>query len=355
MNELVIENGQLGLSEAEGVTLGSEVQFEAPEGTDVFGARASVPEKLSEMPTSDEFEAAAARARRERHLSAVLNAGLYGRGNKEIDALVDEFADAKGLTAYANGRYQTQEDKDMRLGGKVARDFNDGDVWGTLKGLEGRIPEEKREAWRMELRGCDTETKGKILLGKTLRGMAEKRWQKMEEERKEAEGIPEAVKGELADYVISGKFSPELMGKIDKFKAMDALAPSLGRARAAYEWLMEMQHGGEKGEYEARVAQEADRLEEEWKNGVHARWDAERTREDFIEQAKANVGESYEITRNDILQLVELLKDEDGKLDEGALAGVVLALNRDAVYLDRARYCADLSDEGAAGGVSGGV
>ena len=97
MNELVIENGQLGLSEAEGVTLGSEVQFEAPEGTDVFGARASVPEKLSEMPTSDEFEAAAARARRERHLSAVLNAGLYGRGNKEIDALVDEFADAKGL------------------------------------------------------------------------------------------------------------------------------------------------------------------------------------------------------------------------------------------------------------------
>ena len=265
MNELVIKDGKMELSGA-GAGLG-----DAPLGM-------------------EDFDAAAARARRERHLSAVLNAQLYGRGNKEIDALVDEFADAKGLTAYDNGRYQTQEDKDMRLGGKVARDFNDGDVWGTLKGLEGRIPEEEREAWRMELRGCDTPEKGKILLGKTLRGMAEKRWAQMEEERKEAEGIPEAVKGELADYVISGQFSPELMGKIDKFKAMDALAPSLGRARAAYEWMLEMQHGGEKGEYEARVKQEADRLEEEWKNGVHARWDAERTRDDFIEQAKANVG-----------------------------------------------------------------
>ena len=198
MNELYIENGQIaGLSEEEKETTlgGGLARFEAPEVAD------------SEQMAA-EFNAAAAKARRERHLSAVLNAGLYGRGNKEIDALVDEFADAKGLTAYDNGRYQTQEDKDMRLGGKVARDFNDGDVWGTLKGLEGRIPEEEREAWRMELRGCDTPEKGKILLGKTLRGMAEKRWAQMEEERKEAEGIPEAVKGELADYVISGQFSP---------------------------------------------------------------------------------------------------------------------------------------------------
>ena len=87
---MYIENGQIaGLSEEEKETTlgGGLARFEAPEVAD------------SEQMAA-EFNAAAAKARRERHLSAVLNAGLYGRGNKEIDALVDEFADAKGLTAY---------------------------------------------------------------------------------------------------------------------------------------------------------------------------------------------------------------------------------------------------------------
>ena len=55
-----------------------------------------------------------------------------------------------------------------------------------------------------------------------------------------------------------------------------------------------------------------------------------KTEEEAEQQARANLGSSYEVTREFISHLVNVLSDEDGQLDEGALGAMMLALDADA-------------------------
>lgn len=142
----------------------------------------------------------------------------------------------------------------------------------------------------------------------------------------------------LPEAVLTGKpLTPDMMEKATRYGQAERVTASLQRARAAVDLLRGVNRGGASyAAHEGTIHAEAERmLREENKDGTSYRFlgmefGKPKTREEAEQQARANLGNSYEVTREFISHLVNVLSDEDGQLDEGALGAMMLALDADA-------------------------
>lgn len=142
----------------------------------------------------------------------------------------------------------------------------------------------------------------------------------------------------LPEAVLTGKpLTPDMMEKATRYGQAERVTASLQRARAAVDLLRGVNRGGASyGAHEGTIHAEAERmLRKENKDGTTYRFlgmefGKPKTEEEAEQQARANLGNSYEITREFISHLVNVLSDEDGQLDEGALGAMMLALDADA-------------------------
>lgn len=142
----------------------------------------------------------------------------------------------------------------------------------------------------------------------------------------------------LPEAVLTGKpLTPDMMEKATRYGQAERITASLQRARAAVDLLRGVNRGGASyGAHEGTIHAEAERiLREENKDGTSYRFlgmefGKPKTEEEAEQQARANLGHSYEVTREFISHLVNVLSDEDGQLDEGALGAMMLALDADA-------------------------
>lgn len=142
----------------------------------------------------------------------------------------------------------------------------------------------------------------------------------------------------LPEAVLTGKpLTPDMMEKATRYGQAERVTASLQRARVAVDLLRGVNRGGASyASHEGTIHAEAERmLREENKDGTSYRFlgmefGKPKTREEAEQQARANLGNSYEVTREFISHLVNVLSDEDGQLDEGALGAMMLALDADA-------------------------
>lgn len=173
--------------------------------------------------------------------------------------------------------------------------------------------------------------------GKTRKRYADYQQKKAEFQRG-LEEFGRELETALPEAVLQGKtLSPDMMEKATRYGQAERVTASLQRARAAVDLLRGVNRGGaSSGTHEGIVQEETERiLQDENQGGKHYRvLGAEvgkpKTREEAEQQARANLGNSYEVTREFVSHLVNVLSDEDGQLDEGALGAMMLALDADA-------------------------
>lgn len=142
----------------------------------------------------------------------------------------------------------------------------------------------------------------------------------------------------LPEAVLTGKtLTPDMMEKATRYGQAERVTGCLQRARAAVDLIRGVNRGGASyGTHEGAVHAETERiLQEENKDGSYYRFlgmefGKPKTEEEAEQQARANLGNSYEVTREFISHLANVLSDEDGQLDEGALGAMMLALDADA-------------------------
>ena len=173
--------------------------------------------------------------------------------------------------------------------------------------------------------------------GKTRKRYADYQQKKAEFQRGLEEFGRELEKA-LPEAVLQGKpLSPDVMEKATRYGQAEKVTASLQRALAAVDLLRGVNRGGvSRGVHEGAVRAEAERIvREENRDGSYYRFlgmdlGKPKTEEEAEQQARANMGNSYEVTREFISHLVNVLSDEEGQLDEGALGAMMLALDADA-------------------------
>ena len=162
--------------------------------------------------------------------------------------------------------------------------------------------------------------------------------QKKAEFQRGLEEFGKELETALPEAVLTGKtLTPDMVEKATRYGQAERVTGSLQRARAAVDLLRGVNRGGASyGAHEGAVQAEAGKiLQEENKDGSYYRFlgmefGKPKTEEEANQQARSNLGNSYEVTREFISHLVNVLSDEDGQLDEGALGAMMLALDADA-------------------------
>lgn len=162
--------------------------------------------------------------------------------------------------------------------------------------------------------------------GKTRKRYADYQQKKAEFQRG-LEEFGKELEVALPEAVLQGKtLTPDMMEKATRYGQAERVTASLQRARAAVDLLRGVNRGGaSQGAHEGAVKAETERiLQKENQN------DKPKTEEEAEQQARSNMGHSYEVTREFVSHLVNVLSDENGQLDEGALGAMMLALDADA-------------------------
>lgn len=173
--------------------------------------------------------------------------------------------------------------------------------------------------------------------GKTRKRYADYQQKKAEFQRG-LEEFGRELETALPEAVLQGKIlSPDMMEKATRYGQAERVTASLQRARAAVDLLRGVNRSGaSQGAHEGAVQAEAERIfRDENTDGSYYRIlgmeiGKPKTEEEAQQQARANMGHSYEVTREFVSHLVNVLSDEDGQLDEGALGAMMLALDADA-------------------------
>lgn len=162
---------------------------------------------------------------------------------------------------------------------------------------------------------------------------------KIQELQKELDDMQSALVDQLPRYALGEELSPELMDRMMKFGTPDEVFPALKRARAAVELVRGWNYGGRsKKDFEDAVQARFERLKEEDLQPVtrggnlvsSTKLQRMHTDEELMQQARADEGDSYMVSREQIAALADVLSGDDGQLDNGALGAFLLAIDADA-------------------------
>lgn len=233
--------------------------------------------------------------------------------------------------------------QNMLIGVELADMMTGGDVYETAERFIGALPREQQQAWRDKLNHCHTKSDGQALVGELFRnGVVDQyRTNKARQEalEEELDDVQSALTDQLPRYALGEELSPELMDRMMKFGTPDEVFPALKRARAAVELVRGWNYGGRsKKDFEDAVQARFERLKEEDLQPVtrggnlvsSTELQRMHTDEELMQQARADEGDSYMVSREQIAALADVLSGDDGQLDNGALGAFLLAIDADA-------------------------
>ena len=223
-----------------------------------------------------------------------------------------------------------------------------GEPMSLVENVIAKLPEERRSAYqteydRLSLSRKDTKNDYYALFAKIIRdevrGKYAEQQKKQELLKQELDDVQSSLEDALPKYALGEELSPELMDRVAKFGTPDELFPSLKRARAAVELVRGWNYGERsKADYEAAVQARFERLKEEDLQPVTSggnlvsstKLQRMHTDEELMQQARADEGDSYMVSREQIAALADVLSDKDGQLDKGALGAFLLGIDADA-------------------------
>ena len=306
-----------------------------------------VPETESAFATGNaESDTAAQRAMKEKRLYALQSVCLLDRDAKFRQQVPEDLSYMLSERALSDRAGQ-----DLLIGDEFARTVSNEDVYGALERYIEQAAADKQSQMRERLRGCKTEADGKRLLGQLFRQEVQDNYERdlkhqQEMERKKEE-LGQALSRDLPAAIIEGRgLNPELMDQAQQFGNSEKILGAYQRARAAFDYLRAAQRGGlDEATYETRVRDEYARLKKKSEDERRvfnyqmltygfSPEDAPSLKpiseKDLWQQARSNLGGSYEINRSSIVNLLNMLSDEQGRFDEQAWSALMLALDADA-------------------------
>ncbi len=217
------------------------------------------------------------------------------------------------------------------------------------QGMRDRLPDESmRQQYtarmqELESSGQDSADDWYSLYAGMYRDAVVRGHEEREKKKQDLQRELDEVQGLLADalprYALGEDLSPELMDRMQKYGRPDEVFPSLKRARAAVELVRGWNYGGRsKADYEGAVQARFERLRDADVQPVtsggnlvsETKLQRMHTDDELMQQARADEGESYAVTREQMATLADVLSGEDGQLDEGALGAFLLAIDADA-------------------------
>ena len=306
-----------------------------------------VPETESAFATRNaESDTAAQRAMKEKRLFALQSVCLLDRDAKFRERVPEDL-----YYMISDRALSDRAGQDLLIGDEFARTVSNEDVYGALEFFIEQAPADKQPQMRERLRGCKTEADGKRLLGQLFRQEVQENYERdlkhQQEMDRKKEELGQALSQDLPTAIIEGRgLNPELMDQAQQFGNSEKILEAYQRARAAFDYLRTAQRGGlDEASYEDRVKKEYERLKES-RATERAAFDLAMSTagfpaddrpqlstmpdEDMLQQARSNVGGSYEISRSSIVRLLDMMRDEQGRFDEQAWSALMLALDSDA-------------------------
>ena len=317
----------------------------APDSTVPFAI--PVPETESAFATRNaESDTAAQRAMKEKRLFALQSVCLLDRDAKFRERVPEDL-----YYMISDRALSDRAGQDLLIGDEFARTVSNEDVYGALERYIEQASADKQPQMRERLRGCKTEADGKRLLGQLFRQEVQENYERdlkhQQEMDRKKEELGQALSQDLPTAIIEGRgLNPELMDQAQQFGNSEKILEAYQRARAAFDYLRTAQRGGlDEASYEDRVKKEYERLKES-RATERAAFDLAMSTagfpaddrpqlstmpdEDMLQQARSNVGGSYEISRSSIVRLLDMMRDEQGRFDEQAWSALMLALDSDA-------------------------
>lgn len=317
----------------------------APDSTVPFAI--PVPETESAFATGNaESDTAAQRAMKEKRLFALQSVCLLDRDAKFRERVPEDL-----YYMISDRALSDRAGQDLLIGDEFARTVSNEDVYGALERYIEQASADKQPQMRERLRGCKTEADGKRLLGQLFRQEVQENYERdlkhQQEMDRKKEELGQALSQDLPTAIIEGRgLNPELMDQAQQFGNSEKILEAYQRARAAFDYLRTAQRGGhDEASYEDRVKKEYERLKES-RATERAAFDLAMSTagfpaddrpqlstmpdDDMLQQARSNVGGSYEISRSSIVRLLDMLRDEQGRFDEQAWSALMLALDSDA-------------------------
>ena len=232
----------------------------------------------------------------------------------------------------------------LLLGGEVSRVLGRGDTFGMLEQTIAAMPMEEQLDAKGRMQQCDTENKAKELLGELWSGLIIKDYeaQKAEIDAKKAErrAAMDELKGVMqSDWLTAvmeghGDIPWQLRHVANMERAgltpetIENMRATHRRAKDAWGKLMQWMYGTSYMQAKANARAKGKELMREWDDTWHF---SDRPSEaDFYQQGAAELSESFDMSREQMAELLLTLTNDDGQLDEQAMALFLQALEKEA-------------------------
>ena len=224
----------------------------------------------------------------------------------------------------------------MLLGGELSRVVGKGDTYGALQATIGALPEEEQLGAKGRMQKCETEYQAKELLGELWSGLVhadyEQQMAEVEKKRAEQKAAQAELQGVLENdwlqAVMEGHEDiPWQVRNVDNMERaglsaeyIEGLRATHHRAKDAFAKLVYWLYGDTYGQVKANMAARGRELKKDWEESAHWAWTEKPSDEDFAQQGAADLSESFDLSREHMAELIKLLSDESGQLDENAVA-----------------------------------
>lgn len=238
-----------------------------------------------------------------------------------------------------------KEGFNMLLGGELSRAIGGGDTYGVLKNTIEAMPKEQQLEAMARMKKCDTEKKAKALLGELWGSLVTKDFEEQMAEREKKVAEMKAARKELTDeydatgliQMMHGNDIPWQLRDVARLEKaglkpedMKQLMSSHKRASKAWDKLMRWMYGTSYSEAKMNAAKKGEELMAEWDTDRHLPWTDKPSVVDFYQQGAAELSESFDLSREQMAELVLDLTDEAGNADEQAMALFLQALEKEA-------------------------
>lgn len=243
---------------------------------------------------------------------------------------------AEHLYAYVNAEdNQDYLNKSKSFFGELPKLSEQEDVYATFMGQQlvnmagfGDTPELYMQAFNIEkpknafYRQELYQAIGKQFITKSRDDYKERKRKADEWQKKQTEAIKNA-RATIPAILASGRpLTAKDMQELTEAGLSDRFSAVAGDVQEAMDYLRKIVSPDPKA-----LQDEAERVKKEWYNSVHLAWTKDRTDDEHMQQAAANLAKGYNLSREQLAHVLALLKDSKGNLDPETIGLFIATLN----------------------------
>ena len=243
---------------------------------------------------------------------------------------------AEHLYAYVNAEdNQDYLNKSKSFFGELPKLSEQEDVYATFMGQQlvnmagfGDTPELYMQAFNIEkpknafYRQELYQAIGKQFITKSRDDYKERKRKADEWQKKQTEAIKNA-RATIPAILASGRtLTAKDMQELTEAGLSDRFSTVAGDVQEAMDYLRKIVSPVPKA-----LQDEAERVKKEWYNSVHLAWTKDRTDDEHMQQAAANLAKGYNLSREQLAHVLALLKDSKGNLDPETIGLFIATLN----------------------------